>query len=415
MKTLLGVASLALISLFVITTFIPYPTAREQAISAGFSDATIDENLQYSFERRFFFWGATTLEFVLLAFLAMSGVARRWADALLARCRQNRYVAALGLGLIYLVLHELLYLPIGIWRWHHACTWGMSNLEFIDWLRDHYIAFGLTMAWQALLVVGFYTILTWFPRTWWLWGAIGASGMAVAYAFLSPMFIDPLFNKFTPLAETEFREHEPRVKALIAKADVPVSEILVMDASRQSNHSNAYFTGFGSTRRIVLYDTLLKKHTPAEIESILAHELGHWRHDHIVKGILLGTLAAIFGLCVLDRLLRAAVGREPWGIQSLNDPASLYLILLIAYFGSWIEMPIQNFVSRHFERQADRMSLDLAAQPDAFISGERVLAVTNKSNVTPTPWNVWIFSSHPTTVERIRMAEEWREAKRMPP
>ena len=414
MKSLLGVCGLALISLFVITTFIPYPPAREQAVAAGFSEATIDENLQYAFERRFFFWGATALEFVLLVYLAMSGVARRWADRLLARFWQNRFVAALGLGLIYLLLHELLYLPIGIGRWYHSCVWGMSNLAFSDWLRDHYLAFGLSVVWQAILVVGFYSMLIWFPRTWWVWGAVGASGMGVAYAFLSPMLIDPLFNKFTPLAETEYREHEARVKALIAKADVPVSEILVMDASRQSNHSNAYFTGFGSSRRIVLYDTLLKKHTPAEIESILAHELGHWRHDHIVKGILLATLAAIFGLCVLDRLLRAAIGREPWGIKSLSDPAGIYLILLIAYFGSWIEMPIQNFVSRHFERQADQVSLDLAEQADAFISGERVLAVTNKSNVTPTPWNVWLFSSHPTTVERIRMAKEWREAQAKP-
>ncbi len=415
MKTWFGLAGLGLLALFVVTTFIPFPAAREQALAAGFNEATIDENLQYSFERRFFFWASTFVEFALLAFLAASGVARRWADTLLAKCQQNRYVTVLGLGLIYLLIHEALYLPIGIGRWYHSCAWGMSNLVLTDWLREHYLAFGVSMVWRAVLVVGFYSILTLFPRTWWLWGAIGASGLGVAYAFLSPIVIDPLFNKFTPLAESEFREYESLVRRMIEKADMPVGEILVMDASRQSNHSNAYFTGFGSSRRIVLYDTLLRKHTSAEIESILAHELGHWRHDHIVKGILLATLAAILGLCVLDRLLRAAIGREPWRIRSLNDPAGLYLVLLISYFGSWIEMPVQNYVSRHFERQADQASLDLAGQADAFISSERVLAVTNKSNVTPTPWNVWLFSSHPTTVERIRMAEEWRESQESPP
>ncbi len=415
MKTFLGVTGLFLVALFVVTTFIPYPTARQQALEAGFDEAMIDQNFQYAFERRISFWISTSSEFALLVFLAMSGVARRWAEWLLVRCKQNRYVAALGLGLAYLLLHELLYLPIGIWRWCHSCEWGMSNLTFASWLREHYVALGVTLVGQSVLVVGFYALLARLPRSWWLWGAVGASVLGVAYAFLSPIFIDPLFNTFTPLAETKFHRHEARVRALIESAKMPVGDILVIDASRQSNHSNAYFTGFGSSRRIVLYDTLLRKHTDAEIESILAHELGHWRHDHIVKGILLATLAAIFGLCVLDQLLRAAIGREPWGIKSLGDPAGLYLVLLIAYLGSWIEMPIQNFVSRHFERQADQVSLKLAGQPEAFISGERVLAATNKSNVTPTPWNVWLFSSHPTTVERIRMAKEWREAQKPPP
>ena len=176
---------------------------------------------------------------------------------------------------------------------------------------------------------------------------------------------------------------------------------------RQTNHTNAYFTGFGSTRRIVLYDNLLKKHTPAEIESILAHEIGHWRHDHIVKGLLLGTAAALLGFFLLHCVLHWAVGRAPWHLQSIADPAGLPLVLLLISLGSWAAMPVGNAVSRHFERQADQVSLDLARQPAAFIECERKLARDNLGNVAPSPWNVWLFSTHPPTVERIHMAEEW--------
>ncbi len=300
-------------------------------------------------------------------------------------------------------------MPFGIARLYHARYWGMSNLGFLDWLRDRYLAVGINLVGETVAVVGFYALLILLPRVWWLIAPVGLSGLAVGYAFLAPIWIDPLFNTFTPLEQTEWKDHQPRVRALIDKAKVPVQEILVMNASRQSNHSNAYFTGFGSTRRIVLYDTLLKNHTEAEIESILAHELGHWRQDHIVKGIVLGTLAALLGFFVLDRCLRAAMGRGPWNLQSIADPAGLPLVLLLMNLGGWVAMPIGNAVSRYFERQADHASLELAGQTEAFIAAELKLAKVNKSNVAPAPWNVWLFSSHPPTVERIRMAREWKQ------
>jgi STE24 endopeptidase len=314
------------------------------------------------------------------------------------------------MGLLLLVLQDLLYLPIGIGRLYHARSWGMSNLELDGWLQDHAISFAVTLVIQGIVLVGFYAVVIGFPRTWWLLGALGSGLLAIAYAFFAPLFIDPLFNEFTPIANTEWSRLQPRVQKLVSEARVEVEEILVMNASRQSEHTNAYFSGFGSTRRIVLYDTLLKKHTDAEIESVLAHEIGHWQHDHIVKGIALGTCAALAGLFVLDRLLRRTVGRAPWHLQSIADPAGLPVILLLTFLGTWVAMPLGSVVSRQFERQADRTALELAKQPAAFIDGERKMAIDNKSNVAPAPWNVWLFASHPTTVERIRMADEWRAA-----
>jgi STE24 endopeptidase len=409
MKTLVSTIAALFFLMFVLTTFVPYPGARATALHTGFTEDQINTGLQYTFERRFFQWTADALELGLLYVLAMTRLARRWADRLLDWTSQRRIVAALGMGLTYVALHEILHLPIGIARLYHAQYWGMSNLDLAGWLHDHALYFGINLVCEAIVLVGFYALLIWIPRIWWLIAPFGAGALTVTYVWLAPILINPLFNDFTPLSKTEWSNQQSRVQALIDKAGVPVKEILVMNASRQSNHTNAYFTGFGPTRRIVIYDTLLKNHSDAEIESILAHELGHWLHDHIVKGMLLGTLALLFGCFLLDRLLRFAVGRAPWHLQSIADPAGLPLILLAMYLGHWIALPVGNAVSRHFERQADQVSLELAGQPKAFIAGEEKLAITNKSNIAPTPWNVWLFSSHPPTVERIRMAKEWEQ------
>jgi STE24 endopeptidase len=409
MKTPVCTIAAVFFVLIVLTTFIPYPAARADALAAGFNDDDIDIGLQLSFERRLFFWGSTGLELALLCIFAMPGFARRSADRLLAMTGQRRLLAALLFGLAYWITLEILTLPIGIARYYHARHWEMSNLELSGWLRDHLLYFGIYLGMVTIALVGFYTVLIVLPRIWWVLAPIGMSILAIVFAFLMPIVISPLFNDFTPLDQTKWKDQTPRVQALIAKAGIPVREILVMNASRQGNHTNAYFAGFGPTRRIVLYDTLLKNHSPAEIESVLAHEIGHWQEDHIVKGILLGTLAAIFGCFVLDRLLRFAVGRAPWHLQSPADPAGLPLILLLVFLGSWATMPVQNAVSRYFEREADQASLRLADHPDVFTAVEQKMARDNKSNVAPTPWNVWLFASHPSTVERIRAAKEWQE------
>src|ERR1017187_3991805 len=316
MKTLVPTIAAAFLVLFVLTTFVPYPAARQTALDAGFKEEQIDTGKQYSFERRLFFWGWTALDLTLLYALALTGLGRRLADRFLACTGGRRIVAALGMGLLYLALREILYLPIGIGSFYHTRAWGMSERPLIGWLRDHVIGFGLKIGTESIILAGFFALLIYLPRTWWLVAPIGGGALGVAYAFLLPIVISPLFNDFTPLSETEWKDKQPMVQALIARAGVPVTDILVVDASRQSNHTNAYFTGFGPTRRIVLYDNLLKKHNDAEIESILGHELGHWRHDHIVKGILLAIPAALLGFFLLDRLLRGAVGRAPWHLQS---------------------------------------------------------------------------------------------------
>ncbi len=274
---------------------------------------------------------------------------------------------------------------------------------------DHLKGLGVGMAMDGIALVGLYILLRCFPRRWWLVGTLATTLLGIAYAFISPLVIEPLFNTFTPLGQTQWAHLESGVRSLADAAAIPVGEILVSDASRQGNHSNAYFTGFGATQRIVLFDNLLKNHPPAEVESIVAHEIGHWRHRHIVKGIALAALGVLLGLFVLAQLLRLIVGRGPLALRSPADPAGLPFILLVFQLGAWVAMPVENAISRSFERQADEASLELARQPAAFIAAENRLAVDNISNVAPLPFSVWLFASHPPAVERIRMAEDWRQ------
>lgn len=411
MKTFVISLSVAFLLLMALTMFAPYPPALDTARDAGFSDSDIQVGMQYSFERRWFMWASQALELVLLCTFALTSFCRGLANRFLAWTGERRILAALGVACCFWILHNLVYIPLGMLGLQHRWQWGTSNLDLAGWFHDYVLGSGVALVTEGIVVAGFYTLLVLLPRTWWLLAPIGAAVLAVLYALLMPILISPLFNDFTPLQETKWRDQQPMVQALIDRAEVPVQEILVMNGSRQSNHTNAYFTGFGPTRRIVLFDTLLDKHTPAEIESVLGHEIGHWQHDHINKGILLGMLGALVGCCFLDRVLAYAMTRGPWRLQSKADPAGLPLVLLLVYLGGWLTMPAANLVSRHFERQADQASLELADLPKAFIDAELKLSRDNKANVAPTPWNVWLFASHPPAVERIQMAKDWQLRK----
>ncbi len=335
----------------------------------------------------------------------------RWERLLAWTSDLLRWLAVVVLmGATYALLYELLQFPVSLGRYYQNRAWGMTDQPIDDWLRQHLLAVGVGLTAEAIGGVGLYLLLRWFARTWYALGTVGAVGLAFAVAFLMPVVIAPLFNTFTPLSETEWAALEPRLRHLAEQAGIPVEGIYVADASRQGKHTNAYFTGLGATQSIVLYDTLLKQHPPAEVESILAHEIGHWKHHHIIQGILLGGLAALVGLIVLDRALHWFMGRPPLYLRGLADPAGLPLILLLGYLGGWAAMPLENAVSRHFERQADAMSLELAGMPEVFIKAETRLAVDNKSNVVPAPWNVWLFSTHPTALQRIESARQWEQS-----
>jgi len=409
MKAAILAGVFVFVLLFVATTFPASPQAYAEAKALGFSDAQIEQGLQYAFGRRLLFWLSTALQLIALTIVVFGGWGVRLRDFCM-RCSGGRWLPAVFLvGLICFAALELIDFPVALARHEYSRYWDMTEQPLVEWSIDYAKGLLIGLVAGGLVYVGFYLLVRWLPRWWWLPASIGALLYAVTFALLLPVVVAPLFNTFTPLSKTAHARLEKSIRTLARRADVPVQEVYVVDASRQSKHTNAYFTGFGATQQIVLYDTLLQEHPDGEVESVLAHEIGHWKHNHIVKGIILGGVAATLGLFLLSRLLLAAVGRRPFLLTSPFDPAGWPLILLVVNLVFWAVMPLNNAVSRHFEREADWTALELAGNPRDFIAAEMRLARVNRSNVAPTPFNVWLFSTHPPVSERIRMAEKWKK------
>ncbi|MFL6094264.1 MAG: M48 family metalloprotease, partial [Blastococcus sp.] len=221
--------------------------------------------------------------------------------------------------------------------------------------------------------------------------------------------IEPAFNRFDPMAAGPLRSD---LLALAEKNGTPVRDVLVSDASRRTTTLNAYVSGFGSTRRIVVYDTVLERLPDAQIESIVAHELGHVAADDVLTGTLMGALGAAAGVATLGWLVSIRPLRRRSGADSPGDPRIVALVLFLMAVGTLVSTPVQNLVSRQIEARADVHALDLTADPDAFMAMQRRLAVANLSEPDPPAVLQWLFGSHPTTAQRIGLARDWERLER---
>jgi len=402
------VTAVVLSLIFVLTTFVHTQAARDAALR-HFTLEECERGREHAMQRKYLSWSRSAVHLALLFALVALGAGRLLTDKADALTGGRWWLTVLLVAGTIFVIEQVLMFPWAVaGGWWMPKQWGLSDRGFVDWLLERVKGVGVTAAMGAIPLLGLFAILRWFPERWWMIAAAGAGVFGVAVAFLMPVIIAPLFNTFTPIGETEWAPLKPRFLEIAARAGVPVSDVLVADASRQGRYSNAYFTGFGSTQRIVLYDTLLRDHPADEVESIVGHEVGHWQHAHIVKGLLMGTAGVLVAFFLLSKILTWAMARPEFAIRSIADPACLPLILLLGALGNWVAAPIQSAVSRHFERQADDAALELAGKPEAFIEAEKRLVRTNISDPAPAPIAVFLFASHPPAVDRIEAARRWR-------
>ncbi|MCW2607001.1 MAG: Zn-dependent protease with chaperone function [Frankiales bacterium] len=256
-----------------------------------------------------------------------------------------------------------------------------------------------------LVVVGLARRL---PRSWWAWAAGAVAGLAVAGSFAYPLVVEPVFNDFSPLPAGQLRTD---LLALAERDGVPVQDVLVADASRRTTALNAYVSGFGPSRRIVVYDTLLARSTPAEVELVVAHELGHADADDVAVGTALGALGSAGGVCLLAvvlgsrRLLRRA------GVEGPGDARVVALLAFLVAVTTLATSPLVNVASRRVEARADVHSLDLTRDAATFRSSQVRLSVTNLSDLDPPWWVTILFASHPTGPERLQTAREWERLR----
>jgi STE24 endopeptidase len=316
--------------------------------------------------------------------------------------------AVLG-GLAIVLLIEVVTLPFAVWRRTVLVEYGISTQSWGGWTVDLLKSWAVGAVIGGVALLGFFAVVRLLPRWWWAAGAAGAAALVILLSFVVPVVVEPIFNRFTPMAEGPLRTE---LIAMAARDGVPVRDVLVADASRRTRAVNAYVSGFGPTRRIVVYDTMLTEATADEVVSVVAHELGHAKDNDVLTGTLLGALgtaAAVIALYLLGSwagLLRLA------GVTSIAEPRALGLLIALATLAGLVAGPAQAFVTRRIEARADAHALALTGDPATFESMQLRLGAVNLSDPDPPAWEHVLFGSHPSTVERMAAARAYARGVR---
>lgn len=300
-------------------------------------------------------------------------------------------ISASALFALFIMILFLIVLPLQYYReFVLSHRFGLSNQTLSSWFIDILKERGLSLIINTVGLTTVYALIIYLPKHWWIAAASLFILFAVISSFISPVIIDPLFYKFSVLEDKQLTNE---IIKITEKAGVNIGSILVADASKKTKKVNAYFTGIGKTERIVIYDNMLNQYTKKEVLSIIAHEVGHWKNKHMIKNLIMEA-AGIIILFFILYLLKSGL----W----LNNSVKLVLVLFVlSTLITYVTMPLQNFVSRYFEVQADRTALELTADPQTQIVMLEKLARSNLASVKPDNLLKYLIFSHPPIMERI--------------
>ena len=304
-----------------------------------------------------------------------------------------------GTGLVF----SLLGLPLDWYdQFRLEERFGFNTTTQKVWWLDRLkgLALGLALGYPMLWLV--VKLVEWTGPSWWLWAWGALLGFELLMAVLAPVLILPLFNKFTPLPEGSLQQ---RLLALAERTRFRARSIQVMDGSKRSRHSNAFFTGFGSFRKIVLFDTLIEQLAERELEAVLAHEIGHFKKKHIPKTLAAGALGSLAAFYLVSLLARQEWFYRAFGFEPGNIVPALLLFGLLSGVATFWVSPLAHWWSRRHEYQADAYAAQVMREPGPLIGALRKLNEKNLSNLTPHPLYSRFYYSHPTLLERERALE----------
>jgi STE24 endopeptidase len=280
---------------------------------------------------------------------------------------------------------------------------GFNRSPLRLWIIDHCRSGMLSIGLSSLVLLLMFWVIGKSPDYWWLWGFFIVSLVQITLALLYPILIAPIFNKFTPLEDDLLSE---KIKRLMHERGIRVSKILQMDATSRSGHTNAYFTGLGKTKQIVLYDTLLQSHPHHEILAVLAHEMGHLKGRHILKGLLLSELAMFIGFYLTSQLMRLPGLYSALGFQFPAPYVGLFFVLIFWQKAGFFLKPLYLAWSRRFELKADCFAADLMQDPQPLATALKRMAADNLANLNPHPLYARFNYSHPPLVQRVATLED---------
>jgi STE24 endopeptidase len=369
------------------------------AASAGdyFTSDQLQRARSWARPQRLLFLGSVVLEGAVLVLLVARppGVFRRLGRRPLA--------GAAAVGALLSVGLTVVQLPISAVSEQRSRDYGLSTQKWGPWAGDVAKATGIGTLFAAGGATVGIALMRRFPRGWWIPGSAAIVGFSTLMVFLAPVVIDPLFNKFERLPDGQLRSE---VMDLARRADVDVGEVYRVDASRRTTATNAYVWGIGGTKRVVIYDTLIRDYPDDQVRSVVAHELSHVVHKDVPRGLLWLAIVAPAGTFLVKELAERLNRGRP-----LAAPAGLPALALSAALVGAVLGTASNSLSRRVEARADTFALDLTRDPAAFIGLSRSLAVTNLADpTTPRIYHV-LLGTHPTTMLRIGAALQWARAQ----
>ncbi len=343
-----------------------------------------------------------------ISILLLSSRISAWLRDFSERLTRYRTLRVAWYSIAYLLLVYVLSFPLNVYEhFVREHQYGLATQSFPAWFREQLIGLGITLIGSTIVLIVLYAVFRRAPKMWWIWGTGVAVVFSFVLVFIAPVFIEPLFNTYQPLTKPEVSEP---ILAMARANQIPVKQVLEVDASRQTTRISANVSGILGTTRIALNDNLLKQCTIPEIREVMAHEMGHYVLNHGAKLLTYLGIFVLVGFALTRILFDAAVRRwgDKWGVRGIADPAGLPLLALIFSTLLFLATPFLNTVVRVTEREADAFGINAAREPEAMAKVALKLGAYRKLN--PNPLEEFIFYDHPSGRARIRMAMDWKAA-----
>ena len=355
---------------------------------------------QYTFDNTNFSLVETIAGDILFLFIILSGILPWLAKPL----SQFNFVLA---GLIFFAIPALLSAAMGLpFGYYHSFVleerYGFNTTTLKIWVSDLLKALVLACILGGILLSSLLLMVKYAGNTWWIWTWAIFLGFQLLMTVLYPTVIAPLFNKFTPLEDPDLIK---RIEELAEREGLSIKGIYQMDATKRSRHTNAYFSGLGKAKRIVLFDSLIQAHDTDEIVAVLAHEIGHFKKDHIKKQLAITAVASFLLFYLASRMITWEAMYQSFGFSVMPAYAGIFLVGVLWQPAGFFLSPMAMSISRRFEREADLYCMRITKSSEPLIRALKKMAKENLSNLLPHPLYVWFNYSHPPLVERIKRLE----------
>ncbi|MFL6750561.1 MAG: M48 family metallopeptidase [Sphingomicrobium sp.] len=349
-------------------------------------------------------WGAvvSVVSYWLMLRFRWSAAWSGWAQ----RVTRRRWLQPALYALPFTLVSAAIVLPWTIYvTFYREHQYGLSNQTILEWFKEWGIALGVGLVTGAIFFAIIYAVVRNSPKRWWLWGTGAFAVLSMVLIMLGPLFVEPLFNKYTPMQAGPVRSEILRIAH---EQGIPADNVYVVDASRQSKRISANVAGLGPTIRIALNDNLLNRSNLAGIKAVMGHEMGHYKLYHIQKLVLYLSLMAMAALAIAYWAMPRLLARhgDRWGVRDVADPGSAPLFLALLAVLSLPGGLIFNSIVRHHESEADAFGLDAAREPDGFAMTAMQLSEYRK--IEPAPLEEVLFYDHPSGRTRVSMAMEWK-------